>query len=151
MVDYFSPLTPKPSASRMPEGLQNRAPFRRLDMVTIGYYPATGMNTIRLSSDKYEWVNPGDLVVMKYVEKGTHTEDNPIGKVIAMEKLTVRSVAYVPGHLVEDSYMHSNHAVYEPATGRRRSCFEIWEQLEECYGAEVTHNPDTLFAVISFE
>lgn len=112
-----------------------------LEMETVGqFFPATGRNTIRKLSDKYEGIGKGDRVRMKYV--ASRDED---AAVLGVELLVVVSV-YVGNftNVVRNAWSN-NHAAFADEG-------ECAEAIAAIYGYDnVEAVPDTeTFLAISF-
>lgn len=113
------------------------------DMITVSEYaPLAGglKNTIRKFSPKYEGMQPGDMVIMRYATE--FEEDGTTPKSIhAEERLRVAAVVVAPYEVVMQHHMSLNH-------GLEQDRAELDAFFEKCYPGFAS---DELFMAVYFE
>lgn len=105
------------------------------EMLTVGrYFPASGKNTIRKASDKYDDLHPVETVRMIYTsavdDEGKHVD------VLGVEELTVVGVARAPFTEIVMRHTERNHAFGEglDETG-------LLDHLTDLYDVDDTSTP----------
>jgi len=113
-------------------------------MITVSKYcplAGTNRNTFRRYSEKYETLQPGDLVFMQYA---TEFDDNDVPtSVHASEWLTVASVAIGPYKTLKMHHLPRNHGDMDPL-----ACDTFFER---CYGIKDGELAEATFMAIYFD